>query len=509
MTEPGPSPGRRRGRLLLAALAAALTAGVAAALLCLEPRHLTGVLVRDDAGYYLSLARNHCLGLGWTVDGSTPTNGFHPLWAALLSAATPAPCSIEGTWRAMTVASTGVFVAQTAALAALVRRLSTPGLAAAAAIHHVLFVCLKGLHGTDAPLALLLFLLWSLVVLAPPETAGAGPGLPALPLRAGRTTFRRLASPVLLALAVLTRLDLAVFALAALALRRGSCEPRDTRADGLGFAAGLVGIGLHSAVRGDSWLPVSAWVKSGGLDPLRGASTLLGTSLNTADLGLCGLALLALPLALRSRHRGGWLVATFALAATGRVVATLLVGRFDAQIAHFVPALVVLPLLAAILGDTPRRRSIAAATLVGLGLLFAGAKAVRVQQRSERVASGQLSQAEAGRRLAADLPADAVLFGGGFGLIGLFADRPWLNADGVTSSRRMQQVLATEGIEPWLSRHGVTHVAALLAPGVQATVPVHASGTAAPLPLPDPVCRLPLADRGAGQALVVAAWPAR
>ncbi len=40
----------------------------------------------DDAFYYFTVARNIALGHGVTFDGLGPTNGFHPLWMALLVA---------------------------------------------------------------------------------------------------------------------------------------------------------------------------------------------------------------------------------------------------------------------------------------------------------------------------------------------------------------------------------------------------------------------------------------
>jgi hypothetical protein len=38
----------------------------------------------DDAFYYFAIARNTWTGNGVSVDGTTPTNGFHPLWALML-----------------------------------------------------------------------------------------------------------------------------------------------------------------------------------------------------------------------------------------------------------------------------------------------------------------------------------------------------------------------------------------------------------------------------------------
>ena len=39
----------------------------------------------DDAFYYFQIARNIATGHNVTFDGETLTNGFHPLWRALLT----------------------------------------------------------------------------------------------------------------------------------------------------------------------------------------------------------------------------------------------------------------------------------------------------------------------------------------------------------------------------------------------------------------------------------------
>ena len=53
--------------------------------LCWQPlASMLGGYVADDAFYYLNIARNLAAGLGPTFDGSTPTNGFHPLYMGLL-----------------------------------------------------------------------------------------------------------------------------------------------------------------------------------------------------------------------------------------------------------------------------------------------------------------------------------------------------------------------------------------------------------------------------------------
>lgn len=74
-------------RLLLAALAVPAAVGslliVWLALFGSEAALLA--CLKDDGFYYLAIARNLAAGHGATFDGLGPTNGFHPLWAALLT----------------------------------------------------------------------------------------------------------------------------------------------------------------------------------------------------------------------------------------------------------------------------------------------------------------------------------------------------------------------------------------------------------------------------------------
>src|SRR5947208_1350923 len=55
-------------RRLLLALSALLLAAVGIALASVHPRFFFGTLVGDDAGYYLAIARNVCLGHGLSFD---------------------------------------------------------------------------------------------------------------------------------------------------------------------------------------------------------------------------------------------------------------------------------------------------------------------------------------------------------------------------------------------------------------------------------------------------------
>jgi len=91
------SPGTQRGRRG-ACLAVVSLVGVAAALRLSLAWGDLGVLLRDatpdDAYYYFQIARELVAGGGPSLDGETPTNGFHPLWLLFLlpgAAALPDP----------------------------------------------------------------------------------------------------------------------------------------------------------------------------------------------------------------------------------------------------------------------------------------------------------------------------------------------------------------------------------------------------------------------------------
>jgi hypothetical protein len=70
---------RRAFHVLLGAMTAVFVAVFAA----LQPGRLVS-FVADGAGYYLQIAHNVAGGRGITFDGLHPTNGFHPLWLAVL-----------------------------------------------------------------------------------------------------------------------------------------------------------------------------------------------------------------------------------------------------------------------------------------------------------------------------------------------------------------------------------------------------------------------------------------
>lgn len=74
---------RKSERAVLAALLAAAFL-LRLALAAMPVRLLVGKFLSDDAYYYFSIVRNIARGAGATFDGTSPTNGFHPLFAGLM-----------------------------------------------------------------------------------------------------------------------------------------------------------------------------------------------------------------------------------------------------------------------------------------------------------------------------------------------------------------------------------------------------------------------------------------
>src|SRR5438552_8438949 len=68
----------------LVAIALLVLAGIGGMVLLADPRWSVALLAGDDAGYYLAIARNFCLGHGLSFDRIHPTNGFNPLYTVLL-----------------------------------------------------------------------------------------------------------------------------------------------------------------------------------------------------------------------------------------------------------------------------------------------------------------------------------------------------------------------------------------------------------------------------------------
>ncbi|MGQ9584203.1 MAG: hypothetical protein ACUVXG_02230 [Anaerolineae bacterium] len=163
--------------LLAALLAGGL--GVRLAIAWLDVGALLEKTLPDDAFYYFAIARNLSRGSGFTVDGLTQTNGFHPLWALLLvpcfwlfSGAGDLPIHVAlSLAAALDVGTTGlVFLA--------VRRGTGDWLAALIAAFLYAFnpaVILQSVNGLETSLNMVLWAAFFHAYLGVRESKGLGP----------------------------------------------------------------------------------------------------------------------------------------------------------------------------------------------------------------------------------------------------------------------------------------------------------------------------------------------
>ncbi|HEY2956439.1 MAG TPA: hypothetical protein VGK89_14465 [Candidatus Eisenbacteria bacterium] len=465
-----------------------------------------GPLVGDDAGYYLAIARNYCLGYGLSFDRLHPTNGFNPLYPLVLIPLVrllPPGLPIMACYRAGLLAD---FAAMVLALFWFLRLLdaflargelsaeSRSHLRGAGVAFFALFVATKPHYGMDPPLVLLTGL-WYLArvarrgLLAPGTRAAALDGC-------------------LLGLLFLARVDSLPFLVAAWVLmaletiaRRNPWGPFVGR---VAVTAALCApYLLYSTARFGTWLPVSARIKSSfpHLDLAQSLRTIRGTSLGPADhvtfvvaypLAWVTIALLAPRVARAVRARSPlepWSAALglMALYLVGRLSYMLLFSRADVQGGYFVlaPAFIVMAFVTA-LGALARRGQAAGLAgerrLAALGgsalalvavLAFAAKLQLTLVRHQGRGAHGAPNDAQLGREIHDRTGRGDVIFGGSFGLAGFFSDRAWINGDGVANNYEYQRMFLAPGahgeggLEGYLRANHVTHVAFVLPSGMR------------------------------------------
>jgi hypothetical protein len=505
------------------ALAGLGLATIAALLLLAPPGWSLGPLVGDDAGYYFAIARNACLGHGFSFDRLHLTNGFNPLlpWLLIpLYRLLPDGLPLVACFRvgvlvdliAVTVAL-GVFLRM---LGAVLERGGQDGGArrlalGAAAAYFVLFIGAKGYYGMDAPLVLMLGLLYLERVLrrgtlAPGVVAAVTDGL----LLAALFLARVDTLPLLAAAG-------AGMALEATARRgAGSGAWRGLAARVLVVAAVCAPYLVWSVARFGTWLPVSARIKSAfpELDPARSLDAIRHTSLHLPDqvgfllAGLLASATLAAlaPRAWRAvRARGplepavsAFLV--FALYLVGRLAYMLCFSRADVQgsyaiLAHVFNVLTGAAALSAWArrgAGAPSARRLAAVTAFGamaVGLIAVALAAGKVQASFGRARAaaelGMPDEVALGAEIRARTAPDDILFGGSFGLLGFFSDRAWINGDGVVNTYAYQRAFLAPGsrgrggLEDYLRENRVTHVVFVFLPGTPigtAPIPLRVRG---------------------------------
>ncbi|HXZ85165.1 MAG TPA: hypothetical protein VEI82_06720 [Myxococcota bacterium] len=413
----------------------------------------------DDAYYYLAIARNAASGHGFTADGLSATNGFQPLWMWLLiplawltsGATTPL---LAATHLAVVL----IFCGSGALLCALLR--TRFGLGPALAGTGLLFVppfLNVLLSGMESGLAVAVF------VLLLRELLDSGV------LEARAATPRDLRTGVLVGLLLLARLDAVFIALAlagwlALAEWAGAAGTPGARALRV-LRKGLAVFWPTLALV----VPYLAWNERsfGHLVPISGVlkTDLAAPAFAPGNLSPPYWGLVALALAAQSalRARGGSarvravlaaLVAGLALQALHAMV-FMHWAVFSWHFALFIPigAFSVAVLASALLERMPAD----VRPWLGLGLA-AGLALAQAISISRLPLAFMGAAGAAGRWVAANLPADAVLAMKDSGAFGYFAERHVINLDGVVNSFEYQERLCRGELAAFLRERGVGYV---------------------------------------------------
>lgn len=425
------------------------------------PQHATiGTAAADDAYFYLTVARNAALGQWSSFDGTTITNGFHPLWAILLVPLFEIAANEDAAWRVALLACCLLHAISLQLLwRLLVRWVSLPAACVGTACY-VLFAMVPGWYLGEGPLAMAAFLCFVARLLA---VAHAGDVL-ARPARAGATLG-------LCAAAVgLARLD-AILPVAAglgwLALT-GRRERRVVAAVAVCVLVLVVGAYLTSNVLVHGhWLPISGALKSSfpQLSPIN------------YPLASPKWYRLLLPLLVVLAFVGwrGWTArrATPGTAAIDRPLGALTAGflvfygyellfQKDADYGlyswHFAVATNFAALLAgrlfAAVVASPRWQHSAGPALLLVALVVVG-------NRYGRVPSVDATLADAyriARWLDEHLPERAVVATTDPGLVAYFGKRPTISLDGLINDFEFQEVLRDRRLVAYLEQKGVTHL---------------------------------------------------
>ncbi len=472
------------GRLLLT-LAVLLFLAIGVVLATVHPRFLLGTLVGDDAGYYLAIARNACLGHAFSFDRLNPTNGFNPLMPLLLipldrllapgyDLATCIRIAVLVSWIAVGLSLVALWRLGGRVFEAYGLRGATGSAATGALLFFTTgFVALKGYYGMDAFLVLAFALAYlASVAREGPLAAGAG---------------KALRDGVLLGGAVLSRVDslplvVAAFLVMASVARPGSRDvPRVLARAAVLLAVIGPWLAWNLLVFGD-WLPISARLKSSfpHWDPMGSLDAVLRTSLNPADEAALFLGLLTAVVWLvadltgRLRperdspaHGARSAMGVLALYLAGRLIWLLLFSRLDVQGSYFVlvhPFLALAGLVLAVRVAGPRAALPAVAGVVLLGLALAGAKLKTALPEVRAIAAAQGDEWSIGRRIHDAVGSEDVLYGGAFGLVGFVADRAWINGDGVANDRAYQDAILRGETAAHLALAGVDYVVVAVSP---------------------------------------------
>jgi hypothetical protein len=418
-----------------------------------------GIAGADDAYFYLVVARNAAHGCVSSFDGMSLTNGYHPLWAALV---TPIFVLVDSKDTALSIVLLAGCALNGITLRVIWRVLDrrvSPEAARFGAAFFVLFAMVPAWYIGEAPLAMLTFALFSerllRVALDPPGSGSSRSEGATLGLFAAAVALARLDAvmPVFAGLAWLW--------FAARGVTRGSATGALVV---FGVALGLYVV--SNCILHGNPIPISGVLKSSF--PYLSLINYPLTSLKWYRL-LLPLVMALLFVAWRSAGGRTW--AGNALA-VDRPLAALALGSVaffvyealfqkDADFGlyswHFAVATCLSALLVGRLCnviDFFRRARWTSAILLAVGLFSC---AYRYALASNVDAT--LSDAHyLGRWIDENLPKSAVIAAADSGMLAYFGDRPTVNLDGLINNFEYQDVLLRKDLRGYLDGKGVTHV---------------------------------------------------
>jgi len=408
----------------------------------------------DDAHYYLEIARHVAAGDGLTFDGISTTNGFQPLWLALLVPVLAlAGDNDTAALAALAAMALGLTVAVVAVGARLLRTaLPWPAVGLALALLAFPRILEPLTSGMEAPLALLLAL-----VIAGRLIEGAGdPEPPPSPWVTG----------ALLSALILTRLD-AVFLLVPLAVCAARAPAERRRREFTVLAAPVLVSGAYAAwcwARFGSPIPISGRLKSSLPDLGPWWSSILE---HPDWLAICAVGTLGLALDRRwtqaetGQRRNLRRVGGLFMTAAGLHLAwTLWCVDWAVENWHFTTYL-VRPLIGwalladRLLGRLPRFGWTVVAAAVALNVTLS---ALMLPHATDFV--------DASREVAAWIdthtPRDAVVATRDAGALGFASSRPVVNLDGVVNDEHFAEEVCAGRLTEYLEEIGVTHLVAIV-----------------------------------------------
>jgi len=476
---PGAAPGRA-----LTVLAWGILTALLGILAFVHPRFLLGTLVGDDAGYYVAVARNACLGHGFSFDRVDATNGFNPLMPMLLIpldrlfapgldliACFRIAALVSWLALAWSLVSARRLAASVLPAFGLSDRATGPAVGAYL-FFLAAFVAPKGYYGMDAFLVLALGLAYAAAVarvgtLAP----GRWPALRDAALLAGLVLARVDSLPLVVAALMVT----------SLAARHESHGGRRLVARVALIGAAIAPYAAWNRVVFGEWLPISARLKSSFPDwePSASLRTVLHSSLNPADVAVVFATLVAAAawLGFEARRRGQPAptagrgardaMAILALGLGARLSWLLAFSRLDVQGSYFIlaPAFLALCTLVAAAHVAAGRwiRAAPFALVLG-GTALLAAKLGAALPEVAAIGAGKGDEWALARRIHDRVAPGDVIFGGALGLIGYIADRAWINGDGVANTRAFQDAIHAGDLAGHLARRSVDHVVVTVTP---------------------------------------------